>query len=215
MWLNFFRRRTQKARPERGDGDMKREDVKRVLFVCTGNICRSPTAEGIALRRIAELGLEGWVEVDSAGTTGYHAGELPDQRARKAAAGRGYDLDALRARQLEVRDFQEFDLVLALDAGHLAHMRRKSPPVYHTKIRLLMEFARAATRMRAKCRTRTTAGRQASNRCWIIARMPSKASSPGSTRRRRVSVQASAEVVSTCCSGPSSTITTGRGLRPS
>ena len=143
MWLNFFRRRTQKARPERGDGDMKREDVKRVLFVCTGNICRSPTAEGIALRRIAELGLEGWVEVDSAGTTGYHAGELPDQRARKAAAGRGYDLDALRARQLEVRDFQEFDLVLALDAGHLAHMRRKSPPVYHTKIRLLMEFARS------------------------------------------------------------------------
>ena len=68
---------------------------------------------------------------------------MPDQRARKAAAGRGYDLDALRARQLEVRDFQEFDLVLALDAGHLAHMRRKSPPVYHTKIRLLMEFARS------------------------------------------------------------------------
>ena len=143
MWLDFFRRRTQKAQPVRRDGDMKREDVKRVLFVCTGNICRSPTAEGIARRRIAELGLEGQVEVDSAGTTGYHSGELPDQRARKAAAGRGYDLDALRARQLEVRDFQEFDLVLALDAGHLEHMRRKSPPVYHPKIRLLMEFARS------------------------------------------------------------------------
>lgn len=115
---------------------------KRVLFVCTGNICRSPTAEAVARRMIVEAGLADCIEVDSAGTHGYHSDELPDPRAIKVAALRGYDLSALRARRLEVADFQRFDLVLAMDAGHLAFMQRMCPPVYHPKLGLFMRYAR-------------------------------------------------------------------------
>lgn len=115
--------------------------MKRAIFVCTGNICRSPTAEGIARHLIATGGLGGLVEVDSAGTQGYHVGEAPDPRARKAALRRGYDLSKLRARKVELRDFQVFDLVLALDRGHLDEMRRQCPEVYWPRLRLLMEFA--------------------------------------------------------------------------
>lgn len=115
--------------------------MKRVIFVCTGNICRSPTAEGIARHLIATGGLGDVLEVDSAGTQGYHRGEAPDPRTRKAAVRRGYDLSPLRARKLELRDFQMFDLVLALDRGHLEEMRRLSPEVYWPRLRLLMEFA--------------------------------------------------------------------------
>ncbi|MBV2264914.1 MAG: low molecular weight phosphotyrosine protein phosphatase, partial [Thauera sp.] len=82
--------------------------MTRVLFVCTGNICRSPTAEGVARHLIATAGLGDRVEVDSAGTHGYHVGEAPDPRTQKAARLRGYDLSGLRARKLEVRDFQDF-----------------------------------------------------------------------------------------------------------
>ena len=74
--------------------------MTRILFVCTGNICRSPTAEGVARHFIETAGLGGLIEVDSAGTQGYHAGEAPDPRTRKAAAQRGYDLSALRARKV-------------------------------------------------------------------------------------------------------------------
>lgn len=115
--------------------------MKRAIFICTGNICRSPTAEGIARHLIDTGGLGGLVEVDSAGMQGYHSGEAPDPRTRKAAAKRGYDLSALRARKLELRDFQQFDLVLALDRGHLEDMRRLCPEVYWPRLRLLMEFA--------------------------------------------------------------------------
>lgn len=117
--------------------------MKRVLFVCTGNICRSPTAEGIARQLVATGQLDERIGVDSAGTHGYHSGEAPDPRTVKAAARRGYDLSALRARKIEVRDFQEFDLVLALDRGHLELLRRQCPEVYWPRLRLLMEFARA------------------------------------------------------------------------
>ena len=83
--------------------------MTRILFVCTGNICRSPTAEGVARHFIETAGLSELVEVDSAGTHGYHAGEAPDPRTQKAAKLRGYDLSALRARKLEARDFQVRD----------------------------------------------------------------------------------------------------------
>ncbi|MCK9260090.1 MAG: low molecular weight protein-tyrosine-phosphatase [Azoarcus sp.] len=115
--------------------------MKRILFVCSGNICRSPTAEGVARHFIETSGLESAFEVDSAGTQGYHSGEPPDPRAIKAAAQRGYDLSSLRARKLEITDFQRFDLLLAMDRGHLEYMVRNSPEVYHRKLALFLEFA--------------------------------------------------------------------------
>lgn len=118
--------------------------MKRVLFVCTGNICRSPTAEGVARHLIATGGLESLIEVDSAGTQGFHAGEAPDPRARKAAAQRGYDLAPLRARKLEAEDYQRFDLLLAMDRGHLEQMMRSCPEVYRVKLRLFLDFAEDA-----------------------------------------------------------------------
>ncbi|MHB1373636.1 MAG: low molecular weight protein-tyrosine-phosphatase [Thauera sp.] len=114
--------------------------MTRVLFVCTGNICRSPTAEGVARHFIETGGLGGRVEVDSAGTQGYHAGEAPDPRTQKAAKLRGYDLSSLRARKIELRDFQEFDLLLAMDRGHLEAMRRLCPPVYQPRLAMFMQF---------------------------------------------------------------------------
>lgn len=122
------------------------EGVKRVLFVCTGNICRSPTAEGVARHLVAKLDLSGWIEVDSAGTHGYHVGEPPDPRAMKVAAKRGYDLSGLRARKLEGSDFQCFDLLLAMDRGHLEMMRRACPEVYRPKLGLFMRYARTHAR---------------------------------------------------------------------
>jgi len=88
-----------------------------ILFVCLGNICRSPTAEGVVRHRIEARGLGEQVEVDSAGTTGYHAGERSDARMREHASRRGYDLTS-RARQVEPADFERFDLVVAMDASN-------------------------------------------------------------------------------------------------
>ncbi len=114
--------------------------MTRILFVCTGNICRSPTAEGVARYFIATAGVGGHIEVDSAGTQGYHVGEAPDPRTQKFARQRGYDLSGLRARKLEPYDFQEFDMLLAMDRGHLETMRRLCPPVYQSRLGLLMQF---------------------------------------------------------------------------
>jgi protein-tyrosine phosphatase len=112
----------------------------RVLFVCLGNICRSPTAEAVlralAAREAPDLG----VEVASAGTAGYHIGEPPDPRTRAAAARRGYDLSALRARIVEPGDFEQFDLILAMDRENLQVLQRRAPPVAHERLRLFLEF---------------------------------------------------------------------------
>ena len=117
--------------------------MKRILFVCTGNICRSPTAEAVARHFVETGGLGAQVLLDSAGTQGYHVGEAPDPRTQKAARLRGYDLSALRARKLELRDFQEFDLLLAMDRGHLEHMQRHCPEVYRPKLQLFLPFTGA------------------------------------------------------------------------
>lgn len=109
----------------------------KLLFVCTGNICRSPTAEGV-LRNFAEkekLPLH----IDSAGTHDYHAGEPPDERMQEHAKRRGYDLSGLRARRVTRRDLEEFDLILALDRGHLRILQRMCAPAQLGKIRLLDE----------------------------------------------------------------------------
>lgn len=99
----------------------------KVLFVCTGNICRSPTAEGVFRRLVEEAGLGDRIAADSAGTHGYHVGEPPDPRSRQAAKARGVDLSGLRARKLAAADFTAFDHILALDHGHLVHLRRMAP----------------------------------------------------------------------------------------
>jgi protein-tyrosine phosphatase len=111
----------------------------RVLFVCTGNICRSPTAEGV-LRRLAELEKAN-IHVESRGTHDYHVGEPPDDRAQDHAQRRGYDLSAQRAKHFSKRDFEEFDLVLAMDRGHLRILQRLCPPQHAGKLRLLLQDA--------------------------------------------------------------------------
>ena len=113
----------------------------RILFVCLGNICRSPTAAGVLRTLAAREAPELSIEVDSAGTAGYHVGEPPDPRTRQAAARRGYDLSALRARIVEPGDFERFDLIVAMDRENLRVLRRRAPPAAHERLRLLLEFA--------------------------------------------------------------------------
>ena len=110
----------------------------KILMVCTGNICRSPTAEGVFRKLLAENGLEKKVQTDSAGTHDYHVGERPDPRAREHARRRGYDISGLRARQVGQRDFEEFDLLLAMDRGHLKILKQLSPPHCRHKLRLFL-----------------------------------------------------------------------------
>ena len=130
----------------RGTGVQRKIDGSvKILFVCLGNICRSPTAEGVfravAARDAPDLG----VEVDSAGTAGYHIGEPPDARTRQAASRRGYDLSLLRARIVEPRDFEEFDLILAMDRENLAALQHRAPVHARDRVRLFLEFAPEAT----------------------------------------------------------------------
>ncbi|MGH8618530.1 MAG: low molecular weight protein-tyrosine-phosphatase [Burkholderiales bacterium] len=114
---------------------------RRVLFVCMGNICRSPTAEGVFRRVITEAAATGRIDCDSAGTHGYHVGEPPDARAQTHAAQRGYDLSGLRARKVEVADFTRFDLVLAMDRTNLALLRELCPPRQHRRVALYGDFS--------------------------------------------------------------------------
>jgi len=116
-----------------------------VLFCCTGNICRSPTAEGMLAKKLADAGMAGRVFVDSAGTHAYHTGEAPDPRTQTAARVRGYDLSALRARRIEREDFARFDLVLAMDHDNRAFLARHCPPSVGHKLKLVMEYARSHT----------------------------------------------------------------------
>lgn len=114
----------------------------RVLMVCTGNICRSPTAEAVLRSKLERAGLQRRVLVDSAGTTGFHVGEPPDARAQRHARERGYDLSALRARKVELADLERFDWVLAMDESHLDWLRALVPPGPGARLGLLMEHAR-------------------------------------------------------------------------
>lgn len=113
----------------------------RILFVCMGNICRSPTAEGVFRRLVAERvpGVE--IEVDSAGTHDYHVGDPPDPRSIAAAARRGVDLRQLRARLIRDDDFERFDLIIAMDRLNREALLERSPAPFRERIRLFMEFA--------------------------------------------------------------------------
>ena len=112
-----------------------------ILMVCMGNICRSPTAEGVFRRLAEEAGILDRMVIDSAGTHGYHVGAEPDTRAQEAARGRGYDLSRLRARQVTQRDFVEFDYILAMDRENLASLKRSCPSEHQHKLRLYLSYS--------------------------------------------------------------------------
>lgn len=110
-----------------------------ILFVCMGNICRSPTAEGVFRARAEAAGLD--LHIDSAGTHAYHVGEAPDARSTHHAALRGYDLSTQRARKVAAQDFERFDYVLAMDHDNLEILQRACPPQHAHKLALFMRYA--------------------------------------------------------------------------
>lgn len=111
-----------------------------MLFVCMGNICRSPTAEAVFKHAVANAKLEHAIECDSAGTHGYHVGDPPDQRAQQAALRRGYDMSSLRAREVHAEDFGQFDHVLAMDRDNLALLAELCPAEFAHKLDLYCNF---------------------------------------------------------------------------
>ncbi len=113
----------------------------KILMVCTGNICRSPTAEAVFREFAKRRGLSERLQLDSAATHAYHIGEAPDQRSQKFAARRDYDLSQLRARQVQIQDFTEFDHILAMDQSNLQNLRQHCPPEAQHKLALIREFA--------------------------------------------------------------------------
>lgn len=115
--------------------------MTKILFVCMGNICRSPTAEGVFRAMVRDANIEHLVKIDSAGTHGFHVGEAPDPRAQAAVKKRGIDISHLSARQINKDDFRDFDLILAMDWENLAHLQQTAPRQYQHKLMLFMRFA--------------------------------------------------------------------------
>jgi protein-tyrosine phosphatase len=113
----------------------------KVLFVCMGNICRSPTAEGVFAKLVNEEGLNELIEIDSAGTHAYHVGEPPDTRAQHSALTRGIDISLLRARRARAEDFDYFDYVLAMDEDNYQHLLLVCPENHQHKLQLFLDYA--------------------------------------------------------------------------
>lgn len=113
----------------------------KVLFVCMGNICRSPTAEGVFRQMVKDAQLDHEISVDSAGTHAYHLGNNPDPRATAAAAKRGYDISNLVSRQVTVEDFRDSDVILAMDWDNMSLLQQQCPRQYQHKIQLMMRYA--------------------------------------------------------------------------
>lgn len=112
-----------------------------VLFVCMGNICRSPTAEAVLRKLVEDAGMAQQIQIDSAGTTGYHEGAPPDARAMAAATTRGFDLSGIRARRVTEKDFEAFDLILAMDEDNLIHLQDAAPRGARARLGLLLDYA--------------------------------------------------------------------------
>ena len=115
-----------------------------VLFVCMGNICRSPTAEGVFRKFVSDAGLDDIIHSDSAGTHAYHVGQKADRRARAAAERRGYSLENIRARPVTDMDFEGFDFILAMDLDNLEMLQHSSDEEHHAKISLFLDFSTSA-----------------------------------------------------------------------
>ena len=113
----------------------------KVLFVCMGNICRSPTAEGVFAKLVHDAGLAALIEIDSAGTHAYHVGEPPDTRAQRSALQRGVDISLLRARRARSEDFDYFDYVLAMDEDNYQHLLQLCPDEHQDKLQLFLDYA--------------------------------------------------------------------------
>ena len=113
----------------------------KVLFVCLGNICRSPTAEGVFKKLVREAGLGREIKVDSAGTGAWHVNQSPDPRSQEAALKRGIDLSAQRARKISTDDFNNFDYLVAMDRSNLGNLKKICPPNLASRISLFLEFA--------------------------------------------------------------------------
>lgn len=133
--MRWFRKNPTREKTELMSGKIS------VLFVCLGNICRSPTAHGMFQDLVQKEGLEQRIFVDSAGTHAYHVAEPPDQRAQEAARKRGVDLSLLRARRAEAGDFELFDYILAMDHSNYEHLLGLCPAGFEYKLKLFMEFA--------------------------------------------------------------------------
>ena len=118
----------------------------KIIFVCLGNICRSPTAEGVLRKQVSDRGLENLFEIDSAGTGDWHLGHPPDKRAIEAALARGIDLSPLRARQITARDMLYFDAIIAMDNQNLARLKSLASADQQYKVRLLLQYGNAENR---------------------------------------------------------------------
>lgn len=112
----------------------------KVIFICTGNICRSPTAHAIAMHQAESLNLGSKFIFDSAGIDGYHSGQMPDFRSVEVGKNRGISFDNISSRKIEEQDFEEFDLIFAMTRSHLEHLLRISPEKHRHKIKLFLEF---------------------------------------------------------------------------
>lgn len=115
--------------------------MTKVLFVCLGNICRSPTAHGVFAHQVAESGLSDRIRVDSAGTSGWHEGVGPDHRSMKQAAAHGYDLSFIRSRKVTSADFVDQDYILAMDRENLKNLQKICPQEHAHKLRLFLDYA--------------------------------------------------------------------------
>jgi protein-tyrosine phosphatase len=113
----------------------------KVLFVCMGNICRSPTAHGVFEQVVRDAGLADRIQIESAGTHAYHVGESPDPRSSQAARRRGFDLGHIRAQKVSSADFEEYDYILAMDRDNYRNLEERCPPQHIQKIQLFLEFA--------------------------------------------------------------------------
>ncbi|MDT0602167.1 low molecular weight protein-tyrosine-phosphatase [Thalassotalea castellviae] len=118
---------------------MSLKEINSILFVCMGNICRSPSAEAVFRHKAQEYGLS--LHIDSAGTIGSHAREKPDHRAQKAGLARGYSFDNIKARKVTVDDFEKFDLILAMDEHNVKELHKVAPPHLTGKIKLFLDFS--------------------------------------------------------------------------
>ena len=122
---------------------MKSDQTISILFVCMGNICRSPTAEGVFRKHVSDAGLLDEIHSDSAGTHAYHTGEPADRRAQAAASRRGISLEGIRARSVTDEDYDYFDYILAMDEDNLMSLKERAPDIHQNKVRLFLDFAEA------------------------------------------------------------------------